>query len=50
MKLSGKEHSCGLREDEALKAVSAVLGAFCSQHGSIIQRASLFCKQKNERA
>jgi hypothetical protein len=46
MKLSAKEHSCGLREDVALGAVDAVSGAFSFQHDNRIQRGSLFVKRK----
>jgi hypothetical protein len=46
MKPSGKEHSCGLREDEALGAGDSVSGAFISNHATIIQQASLFVKKK----
>ena len=49
MKPSGKEHLCGLREDETPGAVDAVSGVFLSVHTSTIQRGSLFCQAKNER-
>lgn len=48
MKPSAKEHSCGLREDVALGAVSAVSGAFVSHHGNMIQQALLFCQEKSD--
>jgi hypothetical protein len=46
MKPSGKEHLCGLREDETPGAVDAVSGVFLSVHTSTIQQGSLFVKQK----
>ena len=45
MKPSAKEHSCGLREDEALGAGDTVSGAFLS-HADRIQQGSLFVKKK----